>query len=103
VSRVPASAQPGNPEAAAAAPQAAQPPPVTSSGPNANPLDLFPQVTIAVFLTKKGNVFSAVYLTLCYRASQILVLVLLVPALWIFYATVNKYYFSLHDMCQHLH
>ncbi|CAJ2630741.1 unnamed protein product [Trifolium pratense] len=43
VSRVPASAQPVNPEAAAAAPQAAQPAPVTSSGPNANPLDLFPQ------------------------------------------------------------
>ncbi|XP_004497101.1 ubiquitin receptor RAD23c-like [Cicer arietinum] len=40
-SRVPASAQPANP--AAAAPQAAQPAPVTSSGPNANPLDLFPQ------------------------------------------------------------
>lgn len=43
VARVPASAQPVNPEAAAAAPQAAQPAPVTSSGPNANPLDLFPQ------------------------------------------------------------
>ncbi|RDX88882.1 Ubiquitin receptor RAD23c [Mucuna pruriens] len=42
VARVPASAQPANPPAAAA-PQAAQPAPVTSSGPNANPLDLFPQ------------------------------------------------------------
>ncbi|XP_057423297.1 ubiquitin receptor RAD23c-like isoform X2 [Lotus japonicus] len=42
VGRVPASAQPANPPAAAA-PQAAQPAPVTSSGPNANPLDLFPQ------------------------------------------------------------
>ncbi|XP_019456604.1 PREDICTED: ubiquitin receptor RAD23c-like isoform X2 [Lupinus angustifolius] len=38
VARVPGSVQPGNPPAAA--PQAA---PVTSSGPNANPLDLFPQ------------------------------------------------------------
>ncbi|CAK8574098.1 unnamed protein product [Lathyrus sativus] len=43
VSQVPAIAQPANPAAAAAAPQAAQPAPVTSSGPNANPLDLFPQ------------------------------------------------------------
>lgn len=47
---MPASAQPANP--AAAAPQAAQPAPVTSSGPNANPLDLFPQVSINVFLLK---------------------------------------------------
>ncbi|KAE9595753.1 putative UV excision repair protein Rad23 [Lupinus albus] len=38
VARVPGSVQPGNPPAAA--PQAV---PVTSSGPNANPLDLFPQ------------------------------------------------------------
>ncbi|RDX88883.1 Ubiquitin receptor RAD23c, partial [Mucuna pruriens] len=42
VARVPASAQPANPPPAAA-PQAVQPAPVTSSGPNANPLDLFPQ------------------------------------------------------------
>ncbi|XP_061375125.1 ubiquitin receptor RAD23d-like [Gastrolobium bilobum] len=42
VARVPASAQPANPPAAAA-PQAAQPASVPSSGPNANPLDLFPQ------------------------------------------------------------
>ncbi|XP_027363439.1 ubiquitin receptor RAD23c-like isoform X2 [Abrus precatorius] len=41
VARVPASSQPANPPAAA--PQTAQPAPVTSSGPNANPLDLFPQ------------------------------------------------------------
>ncbi|TKY50822.1 Ubiquitin receptor RAD23c [Spatholobus suberectus] len=41
VARAPASAQPANPPAAA--PPAAQPAPVTSSGPNANPLDLFPQ------------------------------------------------------------
>ncbi|CAI8605123.1 unnamed protein product [Vicia faba] len=40
-SQVPAIAQPASP--AAAATQAAQPAPVTSSGPNANPLDLFPQ------------------------------------------------------------
>lgn len=46
---MPAIAQPASPAAAAAAPQAAQPAPVTSSGPNANPLDLFPQVTLAVF------------------------------------------------------
>lgn len=100
---MPASAQPVNPEAAAAAPQAAQPAPVTSTGPNANPLDLFPQVTVAVlFLNKKRNFFWVVYLTLCYRASQILVLVLLVPALWIFYAIVNKYYFSLPVLHLHL-
>ncbi|XP_054808246.1 ubiquitin receptor RAD23d-like isoform X1 [Prosopis cineraria] len=42
VARVPASAaQAGN--APSAAPQAAQPAPVPPSGPNANPLDLFPQ------------------------------------------------------------
>ncbi|XP_015942002.1 ubiquitin receptor RAD23c isoform X2 [Arachis duranensis] len=46
VARVPTSVQPANPPAAApqaASPQAAQPAPVTTSGPNANPLDLFPQ------------------------------------------------------------
>ncbi|XP_014513403.1 ubiquitin receptor RAD23c-like isoform X2 [Vigna radiata var. radiata] len=42
VARAPAGAQPANPPAAAA-PQTAQPAPVTSTGPNANPLDLFPQ------------------------------------------------------------
>ncbi|CAJ1977552.1 unnamed protein product [Sphenostylis stenocarpa] len=42
VARTPAGAQPANPPAAAA-PQTAQPAPVTSTGPNANPLDLFPQ------------------------------------------------------------
>ncbi|MED6131978.1 Ubiquitin receptor RAD23c [Stylosanthes scabra] len=41
VARVPTSVQPAN--SPAAAPQAAQPAPVTTSGPNANPLDLFPQ------------------------------------------------------------
>ncbi|OIW02271.1 hypothetical protein TanjilG_15154 [Lupinus angustifolius] len=41
VAQVPGSTQPANPPAAA--PQAAQPAPITSSGPNANPLDLFPQ------------------------------------------------------------
>ncbi|KAH1231149.1 Ubiquitin receptor RAD23c [Glycine max] len=41
VAQVPASAQPTNPPADA--PQTAQPAPVTSAGPNANPLDLFPQ------------------------------------------------------------
>ncbi|KAK7275243.1 hypothetical protein RIF29_16352 [Crotalaria pallida] len=41
VARVPGSAQPANPSAAA--PQPAQPASVTSTGPNANPLDLFPQ------------------------------------------------------------
>lgn len=38
-------AQAGN--SPSAAPQAAQPAPVPSSGPNANPLDLFPQVAVA--------------------------------------------------------
>ncbi|XP_014513401.1 ubiquitin receptor RAD23d-like [Vigna radiata var. radiata] len=42
VARAPAGAQPANPTAAAA-PQTAQPAPITSTGPNANPLDLFPQ------------------------------------------------------------
>ncbi|KAK7357804.1 hypothetical protein VNO80_17100 [Phaseolus coccineus] len=42
VARAPAGAQPANPPPAAA-PQTAQPAPVTSTGPNANPLDLFPQ------------------------------------------------------------
>ncbi|KAL9317123.1 hypothetical protein ACSQ67_013640 [Phaseolus vulgaris] len=42
VARAPAGAQPANPPAAAA-PQTEQPAPVTSTGPNANPLDLFPQ------------------------------------------------------------
>ncbi|KAE9605686.1 hypothetical protein Lal_00024818 [Lupinus albus] len=41
VAQVPGSTQPANPPAAA--PLAAQPAPVTSGGPNANPLDLFPQ------------------------------------------------------------
>ncbi|KAK7343391.1 hypothetical protein VNO77_12092 [Canavalia gladiata] len=41
VTRVPASSQPANPPPVA--PQTAQPAPVTSTGPNANPLDLFPQ------------------------------------------------------------
>ena len=41
VAQVPASAQPTNPPADA--PQTAQPAAVTSAGPNANPLDLFPQ------------------------------------------------------------
>lgn len=43
VSRVPASAQPVNAPDAAPPVAAAQPTPVTSTGPNANPLDLFPQ------------------------------------------------------------
>ena len=47
VTREPASAQPANPPAAA--PQAAQPASVPSSGPNANPLDLFPQVASETF------------------------------------------------------
>ncbi|KAG4907481.1 hypothetical protein AAZX31_20G102600 [Glycine max] len=41
VARAPVSAQPTNPPADA--PQTAQPAAVTSAGPNANPLDLFPQ------------------------------------------------------------
>ncbi|OIV90938.1 hypothetical protein TanjilG_16898 [Lupinus angustifolius] len=41
VAQVPPSAQPGNPTAPA--PQAAQPSPATLGGPNALPLDLFPQ------------------------------------------------------------
>lgn len=42
VARMPASPQAANPPAPA--PQAAQPAPAPTSGPNANPLDLFPQV-----------------------------------------------------------
>lgn len=48
VARVPASGPPAN--SPAQPPQPAQPAAVPSSGPNANPLDLFPQVVIALFL-----------------------------------------------------
>lgn len=48
VARVPASGPPAN--SPAQPPQPAQPAAIPSSGPNANPLDLFPQVVIALFL-----------------------------------------------------
>lgn len=52
MARVPVSGvQAANPPAAA--PQAAQPASVPSSGPNANPLDLFPQVTMLLFFKEK--------------------------------------------------
>lgn len=52
VARVPASAQTANPPAPAS--QSAQPASAPTSGPNANPLDLFPQVGIGVYLIKKN-------------------------------------------------
>jgi len=73
---VPASAQPTNPPADA--PQTAQPAPVTSAGPNANPLDLFPQVAITLFIIEENETFWVVHLTLCNRVSLTWVLVLLV-------------------------
>ena len=66
---MPASAQPTNPPADA--PQTAQPAPVTSAGPNANPLDLFPQVAITLFIIEERMkpFFWVIHLTLCVTGS----------------------------------
>lgn len=78
---MPASAQPGNPPAAA--PQLAN---VPSSGPNANPLDLFPQVAVSnrLYRGKVRDLFRyiwVVYLISFDRAFLMSVLVLLALAL----------------------
>ena len=51
MAQAPGNAQTAN--APAQPPPATQPAPVPSGGPNANPLDLFPQVAFALLLSKK--------------------------------------------------
>lgn len=89
----PPSGQAANPLDQPAA--AAQPVPIASTGPNANPLDLFPQACILLLALNLSAVYVLLIMAfiLSFRVFPTWVLMLLVQATWIFYAPINKYSF----------
>ena len=103
VARAPASGLAAN--SPAQPPQPAQPAPVPLSGPNANPLDLFPQVDgpfsfLVIYIV---NYFGDNLLFVGNRACQTWVQMLRVQAHWIFFATVSRHLSLSLSLCMRVH